>query len=363
MYAPNANIVSGSFDRIRGTLFSPSSQPINNFLIQTTGGNIVQGQINKISVTEVMMPYNTPTIVTGKNNMLFLRVFTSTGGATPASIAAQSIAVSQAFYTAAELAAAIQAAVIAAVPALAGVFTANINTRTNSIVFSNLQTYNAAAVNYFIDLAPNIYSSTPPASNPFSFPDLLWTSGLRNLWAANPPNPDVGVNPDGRGNELVPASTPNNLIPSGGWPTITGSPFTGRYTDYIDIVSTTLCQAQYIRDSSTSQATPRRDIVARIYVCTNISTYTADPAGSRPFTIYRNWTNPKIIKWTVDRSIDSVDLQLYDMYGQPLPSTLSTPIPLVANQGAECGASDYAITLHVHEPGVEVQNENVGYKF
>ena len=363
MYAPNANIVTSSFDRLRGTVFSPIFQPINNFLIQTTGGNIVQGQINKISVTELMMPYNTPTVIKDKNNTLFLKVFTSTGGAIPTQIAAQSIAVSQAFYTAAELAAAIQASVLAAVPALAGVFTANINTRTNAIVFSNLQTYNAAAVNYFIDLAPDVYTQTPAASNPFSTPQLLWTAGFRNIWAANPPNPDVGVNPDGRGNELVPASTPNNLIQGGGWPTITGAPYTGRYTDYIDIVSTTLCQAQYIRDSSTSQGTPKRDIIARVYICTNVSTYTTDPAGSRPFTIYRNWTNPKIIKWTVDRSIDSVDLQLYDMYGQPLPSTQSFPIPLVTNQGADCGSSDYAITLHVHEPGVEVQNENVGYKF
>lgn len=368
MYAPNANIVTGSFDRNSGTLLNPLAQPYNNFRIQSLGGNIVQGQVNKISVTEVMLPYNTPTIVKGSNDALFLQVFTSTGGAEPGRIVTTTVAVPAGFYTASELAAAIQSAVITASIDLSGIFTATVNPVTNAIVFSNTQTYNSGSINYFIDIAPNVLTGDSRTNPAFSKPQLLWTAGFRSLYANAPPNGNLTINPYTRGPELVPDGTPVALLPpapSGGWPAVTGAPYTGRYTDFVDIVSTSLSQAQYIRDSSTSQGNPKRDIIARVFVCTNVSTYTTDPAGSRPFTIWRNWTNPKVIKWTADRSIDAIDLSLFDMYGQPLPTSQTFPAQVTGTAllRADCGASDYSITFHVHEPGVEVQNENVGYKF
>jgi hypothetical protein len=78
------------------------------------------------------------------------------------------------------------------------------------------------------------------------------------------------------------------------------------------------------------------------------------------------------MKWTADRSIDAINLSLYDMYGQPLP------IPTVRYYGAEAppfpptntyvslggGARDYQITFLVdeHEDLHEVRN-NVGYSY
>ena len=366
MHTPNANVVTSSFDRNSGPVQNPTAQSYNNFRIQTLGGNIVQGQINKISVTELMIPYNTPTIVAGMNDTIFVRIFSTTGGAEPGLIEAGTFTVPPGFYTAAELAAAILAAFNAAFATYAGTLATSVTTTTNAITFSNTQTYNPAAVNYLIDFAPYVTNLSSPSNiaKALSYPQLLWTAGFRTLYANNPP----GVDPAdtyNRGPEIVPTGTPNALVPSGGWPSIIGSPYTGRYTDFIDIVSTSLCQAQYIRDSTTSQAVPKRDVIARVYVCNNISIYTADPAGSRPFVIHRMYPNPKNIKFTVDRSIDTIDLSLFDMYGEPLPTSQAFPLQTMgtAQAIANCGASDYAITFHVHEPGAQEQNANVGYHY
>jgi hypothetical protein len=366
MHVPNANVVTSSFDRNSGNLQNPSAQPYNNFKIQTLGGNIVQGQINKISVTELMIPYNTPTVVPGVNDTIFARVFSSTGGAAPGLVEISTFRIPAGFYTAAEMAAAIQSSWNTTFPDVSAVLAVGVTTTTNAITFTNTQTYNAGAVNYFIDLSPNVTTgmSSTVQAKAFSYPQLLWTAGFRSLYANNPPADNI-VNVNNRGPEIVPTGTPNALVPTGGWPVIVGTPYTGRYTDFIDIVSSSLCQAQYIRDSTTSQATPKRDVIARVYVCNNTATYTADPAGSRPFVIHRMYSNPKNIKFTVDRSIDTIDLSLFDMYGEPLPTSQTFPAQItgIAQLPANCGAADYAITFHVHEPGVEEQNSNVGFHY
>ena len=367
MHTPNANVVTSSFDRNSGSLTNPSAQPYNNFRIQTLGGNIVQGQINKISVTELMIPYNTPTVIAGVNDSIFVRIFSTTGGAAPGSpIEITTIYIPAGFYTAAEMAAAIQTSWNTALSAYSAILTVGVTTTTNAISFTNTQTYNPASVNYLIDLAPNVTNgqATSYINKAFSYPQLLWTAGFRTLYANNPPGVDP-LDPFNRGPEIVPTGTPNSLVASGGWPVILGTPYTGRYTDFIDIVSTSLSQAQYIRDSTTSQATPKRDVIARVYVCNNISIYTVDPAGSRPFVIHRMFPCPKIIKFTVDRSIDTIDLALFDMYGEPLPTSQTFPAQVTGTAllPANCGAADYAITFHVHEPGAEEQNANVGYRY
>jgi len=366
MHTPNANVVTSSFDRNSASIDNPTAQPYNNFRIQTLGGNIVQGQINKISVTEIMIPYNTPTVIAGVNDSIFARVFSTTGGAEPGLIHATAFSIPAGFYTAAEMAAAIQSSWNTTFPDVSAVLAVGVTTTTNAITFTNTQTYNAGATNYLIDLAPNVTTgqSSTVQNKAFSYPQLLWTAGFRTLYANNPPGTNP-ADPYNRGPEIVPTGTPNALVPSGGWPVILGTPYTGRYTDFIDIVSTSLSQAQYIRDSTTSQATPKRDVIARVYVCNNISIYTADPAGSRPFVIHRMFPCPKIIKFTVDRSIDTIDLALFDMYGEPLPTSQTFPAQITgtAQLPANCGASDYAITFHVHEPGVEEQSANVGYRY
>jgi hypothetical protein len=76
--------------------------------------------------------------------------------------------------------------------------------------------------------------------------------------------------------------------------TIVGSTYTGLYTQYLDICSPSLCQAQYVRDGNTNQTVIRRDLIARVYIATEVSLPSADAIGTRPFTIHRQFKNAKV---------------------------------------------------------------------
>jgi hypothetical protein len=75
------------------------------------------------------------------------------------------------------------------------------------------------------------------------------------------------------------------------------------------------------------------------------------------------------MKWTADRSIDSIDLQLYDQFGNPLPKipgyiSGTTNINGVTDiEVAQGQPADFGITFLVDEPGAEQQGENVGYHY
>ena len=372
-------MATSSLDRISGTQAFPLVQPYNNFRVQTLGGNIIQGQLNKIRTAEIMFPYNIPTIVAGRNDSMATSFQTFTvGGAASIEYTLQ-LVIAPGFYTGTELAAAVQSGLNTLMTGLpgwpAGTIQATFDTTNQAIVLRNATAYSAvpAAVNYFFGFAPDtvvVADASDPNANSFNTQDLTFTLGLRNFFANNaviiPPSPPAPLG----------TVYPNCLAPLG-YPgagtfagidyasynnAVIGSQYTGRYTDWVDICSPTLCQAQYVRDGSTNQGSVRRDLICRLYVTTEISTFLTDPVGSRPFVIHRQFKNAKIMKWTADRSIDAIDIQLYDMYGLTLP----TPQPLVAGvpaaQTGTSGAADFALTFLVDEPLPETQNENVGYR-
>ena len=367
MSVPNANMVTSSYDRISGGVLDCRYQPLNNFRITNSGGNIIQGQMNKISVTEVMFPYNIPTI-TKNNRILNLTVWdiTTDPEEDPQPLLTDAVVLPLGYKTGPELVADLSNALLVnlGIPlADYARFTWDPITQTIDVSTYAWDEFAGGYAIEFLNINAAYPFGAPQNQQVFSFPNALYTIGLRTFFAQNTnlplTRPAWLITPGFP--VIISANIPSTIAP---WPTpaytlVEGSTYTGRYTDYIDIVSTSLAQAQYIRDSNTNQAIPKRDVIARIYVCTNVSTYTADPAGSRPFTIWRNWTCPKVLKWTADRSIDAIDLALYDMYGEPLP--IQTP----ATPGGTyfSGPSDYAITFHVHEGSAEQQNENVGYKY
>jgi hypothetical protein len=377
MYAPNANMVTSSFDRITGETVLVQTQPYNNFRITNTGGNIIQGQVNKISVTEAMFPYNTPTVPTAQSRALFFTIYDVPVAGPPAALFTSGIVVPLGWYTGTEMVAALNNATILnqAVP-MDDYVTFSWDADNQNIYADMTDDWDVVNGGYAVQFFPLVSDSAPISASvnahAFSYPNLLWTIGFRNFFAQFPLFPLTAPVPIWMNvpiATLISTNTPAPVIAA--WPTpvftrIFGSQYSGRYTDFVDIVSTTLAQAQYIRDSTTAQAAPKRDVIARIFICTNVSTYTADAAGSRPFTIWRNWTNPKILKWTADRSIDAIDLQLFDMYGQPLPNaTFGFPYvsPAAPQEVFDCGPSNYGLTFHVHEPSADVQNENVGYHY
>ena len=462
-------MAASSFDRTSGkvALAQYTNQPYNNFRIQTQGGAIIQGQMAKIRVAELLFPYATPTVINSLGstapgirnadnsiiNLSMTSVTLSAGGTvrTDSSLGGVlAIRVPTGFYTGTELAAAIQAAINtrqAAQGVPAGTFTVSYDAGSGSIVWINTSTWNGAdgVANYFLEFVVTTGGSNVPN---FSQPNLLWTLGLRDMiasypplgvgvnaglplvwnsattyapgaivrypaaapqasviWVAvnpqnpivNPPTPGVAPGtvpgqwisqglwaglPDSNGGvTLVPSGYPNvagssapplPVFPAGYfYNAVNGSTYTGAYTQYIDICSPTLCQAQNVRDGNTNQFSIHRDLICRLYIANEVSLFQTDPTGTRPFTIHRQFKNAKIMKWTVDRSIDAIDIQLYDQFGNPLP-ILPGYIDSVTNTNNYRGdavyqgqGADFAITFLVDEntPELVSQSENVGYRY
>ena len=374
---PNANMVTSSFDRIQGTTLQPIYQPVNNFRIQNQGGNIVQGQLNKISVTEVMFPYTTPTInAMNYDFRLKLYYIDDTGHIADDFYGALIFSLDQRFYSGLEIVATLNA--LTSSPASGSQPMSDyliwewddvanrINVRNDSAAYDPTPINPGEAGIYIeIDLGYGPTLIEGADANIFNYPNFWFTTGFRNIFATNP---EVDYFFDGIAETkliqlgLYPLDTPTDNLPTNAYSELFGSFYTGRYTDYVDIVSTSLCQAQYTRDSTTSQNTARRDVIARIYVCNNMSMIPLLEEGSRPVILYRMFPIPKVMKWTADRSLDAIDLQIYDMFGQPLPNQQLNELPGEL-RSAYAGDADYAITFHVHEPGAETQEANIGYSY
>jgi hypothetical protein len=372
---PNANVVTSSLDRISGSVLAPNTQAYNNFRIQTSGANIIQGQINKFSLTELMFPYDIPTVITGVNDQLFIgiRILTIAGDGSvinPENPTEVPVTIPPGFYTATEMASTINTEL----GTIATGLTCTLNAVENCLSFNNINVWNATpgGNNYVYNIYPGSLLGVLDAKI-FNKPQLLWTLGFRTLLSnfpvipcATPPTPPAVGEP--LGVSLVPLNTPipvlNAYCPNGGVQAITGVCYSGAFTNYIDIVSPSLTQAQYVRDSTTSQGTAKKDVIARVYVCDNVSLATSNNVGSRPFVIYRIFPCPKVMKWTVDRSLDAIQLELYDMYGLPLPPVQTYTGQVLGAGATQLGVScrDYAITLHIHEPD-ETMEPNVGYKY
>jgi hypothetical protein len=411
----NANLATSSFDRASGATTQPGVEPYNDFSVQTIGGPIIQGQISKIKVSEIYFPYDIPTIVAGRNDAMVISAIqlTNTAPGVFTTVATGlSVTITSDWYSPAELVAAVQTASSAAL-ASAGIpvtLAFNYDFVGQYVTVANTATWNAGAlaVNYLFQLLPG--SILLGANKIWSTPQLLTTLGLRNIFLNQPVLAPIYPGIVFTSPTLVPALFPNGgaglpNFPSGYHPiAMRSTPLSGCYTDFIDIISHKLCEAQYIRDSTTNQVAVRKDLLIRLYIADESSTtpvfvapvYTTlqgdisgdlsggplptgvvtnsnvnlgfgdpietgnYPAGCRPFVIHRQFVNPKVIKSTLENSASSLDLALYDMYGLPVP------LPPTAAQNGEvllqAGSRDYGITFHVEESESGGQ-ANTGYRY
>lgn len=398
----NATMATSSFDRVSGVVATATNQPFNNFRVQTQGGPIIQGQLSKIRVAEILFPYGIPTVISALNStspgirlaangtlLLSLSSITLSAGGTVRTDATLGgvlvINLPTGFYTGNEMATAIQTAIntrLTAQGVAVGTFTVLYDAGSGSIVWQNTTVWNGTdgVANYFLEFIVTTGGAAPPN---FSQPNLLWNLGLRDM-IANYPSLGAGANPlpnSNGGVTLVPSTYPNAagssvpplpvFAPGYFYNAVNGSTYTGAYTQYIDICSPTLCQAQNVRDGNTNQLSIHRDLICRLYIANDVSLYQADPTGTRPFTIHRQFKNAKVMRWTVDRSIDAIDLQLYDQFGNVLP-VLPGYIDSVTSANNYRGdavyqgqGADFAITFLVEENSTELvsASENIGYRY
>jgi hypothetical protein len=328
----NAQIVLNSRDATGGTLQSvynptPTQTPQLNIYYNdckfnaqsSTGGqNIIQGSIREIAVSEVNLPYDIPNVQDGFNTFELVAAFVPEGlGADPTVL---TIVVPPGFYSGSELATKINDLINAAAVAA-------------SLAATDAPTFNYLAVsNQFRMNAPSNASTVTPTwsiFSPYTFPvnynnttntlgkDILSIMGFSNATL-------VAVSGSGNiyGN-VVTASTSQqgtpNFIPasilSGSAPLV--------FTQYIDVCSDKLTSNQMFQGGSTTNLARRQNVICRLYVNDNVSLTTADGLveGTRPFIINRQYYNARIMKWSTENAVPTIDIQLYDDCGQPLEVT------------------------------------------
>jgi len=94
-------------------------------------------------------------------------------------------------------------------------------------------------------------------------------------------------------------------------------------TDYVDIVSSSLTNYKDAKDTNSSLSAPNA-VLGRIWLTENAVDIAGSGAaddtqiGSAPISLVKTWVNPNWCQWSPNQSVDKIDIQLLDMFGQPL---------------------------------------------
>lgn len=293
----NASIVLSSRDATGGR--PQNGNLYNQLLFNAENQNIVQGQIQSVAVSEVNFPYDIPNVQVGTD--LFGFVSDTVG---PHFI----VTIPVGFYTGTELAAAMNAETLDAAPP--------------GTVEDDLP-------QWAYDTDSNRFYVTESVTPSTAIYETPWTTGGDP--ANGIPGSTLGKDlftilgftqtnwPKTAGQFVVGTQAPDN-----GPPVIYSGSAPLAYTQYIDICSPQLCKFQYFRDGSTTNLARRSDVICRLYISNNVATQ--EEEGARPFVIHRQFKNARVMRWTADNAVGTIDINLYDDVGQPLTTTW-TPRP------------------------------------
>ncbi len=256
----------------------------NNFTISSPGA-LIYGYIEKIAVAQVQVQYNIPTICFNRNDQLAI------WADAPFPAVETVIQIPFGFYTPDELLAAITA-LIAATPTL-------------TVLDLDVQYDPLRGFTFTSQAGYDFYFPSPETllGNNFSQERIDTILRTYKVFGMNFNNSDYGAGTD----EQVSNDYPNFL-----------------YTPYIDIYSDVLTNYQNIKDTNTSVAKPK-GLVARIYLSgVGNPQYTTGTLalGSTPFVMTADLNTPKIIQWSPDVAVPSIDFQLRDCYGDFIPGAI-----------------------------------------
>lgn len=265
---PVTNILFGYFN---------NAEPFfNNFTISSPNA-LIYGYINKIIVSQVQLQYNIPTICLNRNDTFIIEwVISST-------TFSETINIPFGFYTATELAAAITAQ-IAALPALNPLSLSVAYVPEDGFVFTS-----ATNINFYFP----------------SFTALLTTFNYESLERIFKTCKTLGM--------TLLNSTANDVQASTMTPNFL-------YTPYVDIYSDVLTNYQGMKDTNTSVSKPK-GLVARV-ILAGVGSPVNTLIGTTPFIVISDMNTPKVIQWTPDVAVPTLDFQLRDCYGDLLPGVL-----------------------------------------
>jgi hypothetical protein len=256
----------------------------NNFTISSPGA-LIYGYIDRIAVSQVQLQYNIPTICFDRNDQLAI------WADAPFPAVETVIQIPFGFYTPDELVAAITA-LIAATPTLTVLDLVVQYDPLRGFTFESQAGY-------------DIYFPSPETLLGYNFSQDRIDTILKTykVFGMNWTNSENGAG------SAIQVSTdyPNFL-----------------YTPYIDIYSDVLTNYQNIKDTNTSVEKPK-GLVTRIYLSgVGSPQYTTEThaLGSTPFVMTADLNTPKIIQWSPDVAVPSIDFQLRDCYGDFIPGAI-----------------------------------------
>jgi len=242
--------------------YQRSEPQCNNFTISSPGA-LIYGYIDRIIVSQIQLQYNIPTVIFGKNDTVYVNN--------------SAVLIPYGFYSP---------------DILADVLQVRIRLSTNVtdclVTFDPQDGFIFSSVGFTISF-----------TNPALVPDALRDNVLKTYRL-------LGITKDN--------ITSSNTQTSFDYPSFL-------YTPYIDIYSDVLTNYQEIKDTNTT-VQKFKGMVARIYLSGtgNIQLTTPDVAlGSAPFIMTADLNNCKVIKWTPDVAVPSIDFQLYDQYSELIP--------------------------------------------
>lgn len=308
-------------------LVTPSTQPFNDFRLQKPQA-LVQGGIKRLKLNEVRFPYTTPNIIADVTSFVWIQLWDSPTGPPVGEDLID-------LFTSAPTPSG------PTVDFLQGTGFYN----SNDVGLRLVEILNASATlgatgtwSYISSYAGGFTLSIAPiAPNPQQYFTMTSSEYTNFGTVVFPPKSLLSV----LGFDSV-NSFSNLTFAATTFKTTYFSPMS--YTQYIDIVSTNLTRFQTIADTSTRQNS-RGNLICRLYITdensvvptsapiwngTSVVFYnTALPPGEAPFTIHRQFQEPKVFRWENEASINFIDIQLYDDCGNLLwiPTDVETSSP------------------------------------
>jgi hypothetical protein len=293
-FAPftNQNVV-----KLAGPLYLPTSLSGTNMTIQANRP-LVYGYFGRIALTQMMLKFQVPTIVTGYNDVFSIALATAAGGPV---FASANVTMPPGYYTREQLAAELQVQIRAANAALTAATVTAPRGAGNNYSDGFLINTGSAFVFMAVLVSPGLSQDVV----------LQRLRCLRTLGFARPilGYPDV--------NASAALATPTY------WLSASGTAPNLLPTDYVDIVSTALTNYKDAKDANSSIASPGA-VLGRIWLtegATNVSNDPTDPTdvGDSPITVTKSWSSPNWCQWSPNQTLNSIDIRLLDMYGNALP--------------------------------------------
>lgn len=329
-YLPNmlqtVNVLQAGFPtqtnaKLVGPLVLSSTTNTGTNCIIQTSRPLVYGYFGRVALTQMMLKFRSPTFRADYNNTFTIRAATSPTGTGAQPI--RTIVIPEGYYTYGvfpntdgNISAVIQALVVASGPEFAN-FTCTAPNRPE-IGFTFSMGGPVGGVQYYGCVSWGALGTTQQAQQ------LITRTGRTlgfNRALYGYPDANLGGQTTG--------------LPTF-WITAEGSAPNFLPTDYVDVVSQSLTNYKPAKDTNSTLAATNA-VLGRIWLVEGVANTPTNgqanqgtpadltTAGVSPITVMKNWTHPNWTELSPNQTIDKIDIQLLDMWGDVIPWTSNYP--------------------------------------